>query len=164
MMKQASSWSRLSLITFSFLIALVLSIIPMGLGLDTFRPDWPLLVLIFWVRISPQTVGFRHAFLLGLAVDVLLGSTYGVHSVTYTLVVYFMLRFYNQIRHMSMMNYTWTVMMLLALERGLNLVFEMHLHQVTLPQGYFWGVLTSTLIWPWLYALLVRIERRSGGV
>lgn len=65
------------IIIFILLIALVASITPLPLGIDAFRPDWVLVVLIYWCLALPTKVNVISAWFMGLLLDVLLGSVLG---------------------------------------------------------------------------------------
>ena len=63
----------------TYLVALVLMVMPMPAAFDTFRPDWVTLVLLYWVMALPHRVNMGTALVLGIISDILLGSVLGVH-------------------------------------------------------------------------------------
>ena len=68
------------IIIFTLLIALMASIMPMPLNADAFRPDWVLIVLMYWCMALPGRVNILTAWVMGFLLDVLLGSVLGVHA------------------------------------------------------------------------------------
>ena len=44
------------LITLTLLITLIFAIIPLPLAVESYRPDWTLLVLIYWALALPHRV------------------------------------------------------------------------------------------------------------
>lgn len=68
------------LIIVSLVIALILTVIPLPELVTSWRPAWLMLVLSFWVIHFPNRVGLFWAFIFGLLMDVLHGTSMGVHS------------------------------------------------------------------------------------
>jgi rod shape-determining protein MreD len=73
-------------ITFSFVLALLLNLIPFGRL--PFLPDWIALTLTFWCVREPLRVGMGAAFLLGVVMDVADGSVMGQHALAYVLLAF----------------------------------------------------------------------------
>ena len=53
------------IILFTLLIALMASIMPMPLIADAFRPDWVLIVLMYWCMALPGRVNIITAWVMG---------------------------------------------------------------------------------------------------
>ena len=77
---------RPAFIALSLLLALVLTMLPLGRVLWT--PDWVLLLLVFWGLQQPQRVGMGVAFAMGLVLDVQQSALLGQHAVVYALAVF----------------------------------------------------------------------------
>ena len=67
-------------IAFTFIIALLLTVIPLPEGLRFLRPDWVGLVLIYWCMALPHRVGVASGWFMGLMVDLLTGTLLGQHA------------------------------------------------------------------------------------
>ena len=76
------------IIIFTLLVALMASIMPMPLSVDAFRPDWVLVVLLYWCLALPTKVNVITAWVMGFLLDVLLGSVLGLHAAAMALSVY----------------------------------------------------------------------------
>ncbi|AVO49171.1 rod shape-determining protein MreD [Melaminivora suipulveris] len=77
---------RPAFIALSLLLALVLTMLPLGRVLWT--PDWVLLLLVFWSLQQPQRLGLGVAFALGLVIDVQQSALLGQHAIVYALAVF----------------------------------------------------------------------------
>ena len=77
---------RMSFITISLVVALVLHFVPMGRFYAI--PDFVALVLAFWCVREPLRVGMGWAFILGIIVDVAHGAVMGQHALAYVLLAY----------------------------------------------------------------------------
>ena len=75
-------------IFFSFLAAYALCALEWSGGLLLARPDFVLLVLLFWTMHEPRAIGQGMAFALGLLVDVSDSMLLGQHALAYVLAVY----------------------------------------------------------------------------
>ena len=92
--------SRL-IILLTFLVALMASIMPLPLSVDAFRPDWALVVLLYWCLALPARVNVISAGVMGFILDVLLGSTLGVHAGAMAISVYIVAGNFQKIRNFS---------------------------------------------------------------
>ena len=160
MIEASSSWTQRTVIFATIVLGLVLALMPMSHGLALWRPDWPLLILLYWVIALPHRVSIGIGFILGIAVDILLGSSFGIHAAAYALVVYSAARHYQRIRNFSLVHQALLVGMLVAIERTIVYLIEYYLNNAILFEHYYWPVLSSALVWPWLFLLLRKIRRR----
>ena len=73
----------------SFFVCLVAAIFPLPILFNAFRPDWVILVIFYWIIALPHRVNIGHAFILGLLLDLLLGSILGMHGLLFSFLAYF---------------------------------------------------------------------------
>lgn len=148
-------------ILLSLALALVLAIVPLPEWARAVRPEWVLLVLIYWCLAVPNRVGVGVSWLAGLSVDVLTGSLLGEHGFGYALVAFLALKLHQRIRVYPEWQQAVVVLLLLLL------------HQMTClwvlgitgraPDGLLVYLLPSVagmLLWPLLFALLRGYRRR----
>jgi len=76
------------LVFFSILAAYMLSLLPWSGAWLLARPDFVLIVLVFWTVHEPRSIGQGIAFLLGLLVDVSDSMLLGQHALAYVVAVY----------------------------------------------------------------------------
>jgi rod shape-determining protein MreD len=68
------------IVALSFLVALVLSVYPLPMDMRWWRPEFVLVVAIYWIFFMPLTVSFTLLCALGLFQDLLEGVPFGQHS------------------------------------------------------------------------------------
>ena len=76
----------LGFIYLSLLAALLLTVIPVPYQLTLFRPDWALLVVMYWTLALPRRVNIGTAFVVGFLTDVLVGTVLGVNALAFSVV------------------------------------------------------------------------------
>mgnify|MGYP006140201937 FL=1 len=147
------------IVIFSLLLALMASIMPMPISADVFRPDWVLLVLIYWSLALPNRVNVVTAWVMGFLLDVLLGSTLGVHAAAMALAVYIAAVNFQKIRNFSLWQQALIVGVLAALYHLLVFWMQRLLTDVVFLPSYLYPVLTSVVVWPWAFLLLRKVRR-----
>ena len=151
---------RNNTIGLSIIVALVLQIMPMPAIVEQYRPDWVFLVLGYWALALPERVNVGVAFIVGLVLDILLGSSIGVHSFAMSLSVFVLAANYQRLRNYSVWQQAVVIGILCALY---NLVVFWLMHLLTdiyFMLTYMWPVITSMVIWPWIFWLLRRVRRQ----
>ncbi len=156
MTPQRGAWVILS----TLLVALSLSILPLPDWAAPYRPEWVLLVLMYWCIALPHRVGMGLAWIAGLLLDSLYGSLLGQHALAFTVVAYMCLRGYRHLRVYPLWRQALAVLALVALERLLVLWIKGVLGQAPTHWRYWLPSLTSMLLWPWLFIILRDLRRR----
>lgn len=147
------------IILFSLLIALVASIMPMPLKVDAFRPDWVLIVLVYWSLALPNRVSVLTAWVMGLLLDVLLGSVLGVHAAAMAISVYISAVNFQKIRNFSVWQQSLIVGVIAALYHLLVFWMQRMLTDIVFLPSYLYPVVTAMVIWPWVFLLLRKVRR-----
>jgi rod shape-determining protein MreD len=154
---QAQGWWVIAL---SFVVALVLSIVPLPPFLQWARPEWVALVLIYWVIALPNRVGVTIGFVVGVLLDVLEGSTLGQNALALVVVAYFSCLLYQRLR----MFVLWQQAMMVFILIGVNQLVYQWVHSLgtigdrTL--AFLLPALVSALFWPWIFASLRHYRRQ----
>ena len=93
----------------TFVLALILSVIPMPDLALAIRPPWPALVMIYWTLVAPERFGLMTAMVLGLAVDTLSGALLGQNAFAMLIITYIGLKFHLRLRFSPISQTTMTV-------------------------------------------------------
>ncbi|MBY6063931.1 rod shape-determining protein MreD [Pseudidiomarina sediminum] len=152
--------SGLFALLLSYVLALVLMVMPLPTVLEPWRPDWVSLVLLYWLLAVPHRVGFGTVLVLGLLTDILMGSTFGVYAVALVLIAYPVLRHFQRIRHYSFMQQALVIGILIFVKRIIVYELEHVLNDAVFNLPYLYPVLSSAVLWPWLFLVMRRFRRR----
>ena len=150
----------LGFIYLSLLVALLLTVMPMPQQVKLFRPDWALLVVMYWTLALPGRVNILTAFVLGFLTDVLVGTVLGVNALAFSVVTFIVAVNHLKIRNFSVIQQALLLGLFLALYHLLLFWPSHFLTGVYFLPAYLWPVLTGMLVWPWLFWLLRRYRRR----
>ena len=148
-------------IAVSLAVALVLQLFELPYALAVLRPLWVPLVLIYWVMAIPQPTGLLTAWIVGLLLDVLLGSVLGQHALGLTLLVFIVL----SLRGWLALFPIWQEAALLT---ALWLLYAFLMFWIDGATGHradpwlqWTPVLTTGLCWPVVVAVLNSLRRRA---
>ena len=134
--------------------------LPVELGF--LRPDWVAMILVYWIIALPHRVGISTAWLAGILVDVLLGSPIGQHALSYVLIAYVAVSFYQRIRMFSV----WQQATILFSLLGLNQLIGFWVESIVGLAGWrFWYLLpavSGSFLWPSVFLMLRYLRRRIG--
>ena len=150
----------------SLLVAAVLAVLPMGHSLAWWRPEWLLLVLVYWTIALPHRVGLMTALCVGLPVDVMEGAPLGQNMLALSVVVVLARLMYQRLRIFSPLQQA----SLIFVFTGIHQLIEQWLEGLQGVQAaggigfrFLIPALTSALLWPLLFPIL-RALRRSYRV
>ncbi len=147
------------IILLTLLVALMASIMPLPLSVDAFRPDWVLIVLIYWCMALPARVNIITAWIMGFLLDVLLGSVLGVHAAAMAISVYIVAENFQKIRNFSIWQQALITGVLAALYHLVVFWLQRFLIDVTFLTSYLYPVITTIVLWPWVFYLLRKVRR-----
>jgi rod shape-determining protein MreD len=143
------------IVVITIVIAMILMLLPLPEVLRLFRPEFVLMVLMYWTMALPRKVSVGVAWAVGVLMDVVMGGALGVTAFSYALVIFLTARFHLQLRQYPV----WQQALII-----LSLVLLVHIIAVMVsPQTANWFIwipaVTSMVIWPMNYALLRNIRR-----
>ncbi|MFT6915127.1 MAG: rod shape-determining protein MreD [Motiliproteus sp.] len=146
-------------ILLSFMLALILTEIPMPEVFEWGRPQWVALVLIYWVAALPHRVGPWYGWMIGLLLDILQGSLLGIHALSLALIATIISALHRRFRMYPL----WQQALLVLIMVG---IYQQLLNWGQALQGahsdsllFLLPSLVSAFIWPWVFVLLRSIRR-----
>ncbi len=148
-----------SIIIASFVVALMLTMLPLPEWAHVARPEWVALTLIYWCMALPHRIGVGIGWSLGLLLDVIRGTVLGQHALVLALIAYLTLQLYQRIRLYPLSQQALVVMMLVVMGQMLSLWIRGLLGEPPQTWAYWLPSLTSPLLWPWVYLVLREVRR-----
>ena len=150
----------------SFVLALLLGLMPLPPWLAPYKPYWLALVLCFWLLEAPDRVGLGTAFLFGLAADLLFGTLLGEQALRLTILAFIVLRFRPRLRFFTIAQQALAVLALLLNDRAVVLMVRGFSGEGIPPWTFWLSPLTGMLLWPWIFLLLddlrLKLRQKDG--
>lgn len=139
--------ANLIVIYLSLLAALLCQLFPwVGQGI-IYRPDFMLVVLLYWLLRAPNLCNVSTAWLVGLLVDLATGSLLGQHALSFTLTAYFGLSYQRRLVLFNPWQLAGYVFALLTFERLTILLLKLFAGNDNPGWHYFLPIITSLLLW-----------------
>lgn len=155
--------SKLKSIYFSLFLALLCLLLPWsGLAL-TLRPDFLLLVIIFWLIRAPNLCNIGTAWLVGLVVDLATGGVFGQYALAYTVTAFFAAIYQRRLVLFNGTQQIFYVFLLLITSQVILLILKTFSGAEWLGWSYFMPSITGILIWVIAVALGLNTGGRSRG-
>ncbi len=150
------------IIALSFVVALVLSVVPVPDWAEQFRPDWVGLVLIYWCLATPNRVGIGTGFAVGLIQDVLYGSLLGQYALAKTIIAFLTVRTHLRVRVYPAWQQAIAVLIILAIGQLFVIWVRAVIGKPALGFSYWTPSIVGMVMWPWLFVVLRDIRRRGN--
>jgi len=144
----------------SFILALILTSLPLPEWIRPFRPAWPSLVLIYWCMAAPQRVGVGVGWSVGLLVDVMTNTLLGQHAMELAITAFITVKLHQRIRLFPLWQQAIGILLLLLLEEVLSTIVMGAIHRPAPALSYWASPFVGMLLWPWVYIILRDLRRR----
>jgi rod shape-determining protein MreD len=159
--------ASLGLVFFSFMAAYVLMVLPWSGTWLLARPDFVLLVLLFWTLHQPRSIGQGMAFFVGLLMDVSDSMLLGQHALAYVIAVFIAQLFRVRILTFHIPEQTLHLLGITLAATLVMLTLNLLLGADFPGLSYFVAPVATALLWGpvnWiLYLPAVRRGRRSAS-
>jgi rod shape-determining protein MreD len=149
-----------AVIALTFMVAMILTIIPLPETARVFRPDWTLLVLVYWTLALPLRIGVGIGWSVGIFQDVLTGSLLGQHALSYSVVAYLTLKLHQRIRLYPLWQQALSVLVLLTLGQLLILWVNGIIGRPIQSWLYWSPSVFGAAVWPVVYVILRGLRRQ----
>lgn len=145
----------------SLFASFVLAMLPLPQALSYWRPEFVTMMLVFWVLNAPSFVGIWIAFFLGILLDVLFATPFGVHALVLPVLAYLTRLSYRWVPVFSVWQTSGLVFALvlagLIIKRALLGIVAVGPDSSVL---YWLPALSSALVWPSIMVTLRRFTQR----
>ena len=151
--------ANLAMVYLSLLLAVLCQLFPwVGQGV-IFRPDFMLVVLLYWLLRAPDLCNVGTAWFVGLLVDLATGSLLGQHALTFTMTAFIGLSYQRRLVLFNAWQLTAYVLALLVFERVAILLLKLFAGNDSPGWHYFWPIVTSMLLWQCMIFIFGSITR-----
>ena len=157
-------WQGMWFIFLSFIVSMMLDILPLPTWVAFWWPDWSALVLIYWCIAVPHRVGIVTGWSVGIFHDLLNDTLLGQQALGLCLITYLCVKWHRRLRFFPPLQQSIFVGGLVAMKnflvfssawiQGLGLV-----QQIPATWTFLYPAVTSMLLWPWIFVILRDIRR-----
>ena len=145
----------------SVLAGLILSVLPLPHWLNIARPDFLVIVVLYWSIMVPRAGGLTLAFLAGLLLDAFKGVVLGQHALALCLASYIAIKLHLRVRIFPVWHQALTVFWLLAVYQFMLFWIDgMTGHPITTYARWIPAV-TGAALWPVFAGLLGNAYQRT---
>ena len=151
--------SNLKSVYLSLILAFICLLLPWsGLALQA-RPDFLLLVIIFWLIRAPNLCNIGTAWFVGLFVDLATGGTFGQYALAYTVTAFFAVIYQRRLVLFNGTQQLFYVFLLLITAQIILLILKTFAGAQSLGWAYFLPSITGVLLWK----IAVMFGLNTGG-
>ncbi|WP_395479758.1 rod shape-determining protein MreD [Candidatus Curculioniphilus buchneri] len=149
------------MIWMSFFIAAILHIMPWWpQKLMLFCPSWLNLLLIYWIMTLPHHTNIGTGFFIGLVMDLILGSTLGIHALAFSILAYLVVFKFQLLRSICLWQQTLIVILLSLITESVVFLAECLVTNVDFQPEIFWTCIANGILWPCILFLMRKIRCR----
>lgn len=148
-----------SFIAFSLMLGLMFNMIPLtGIAL-ALKPDFVILVVLYWCINQPQRVGISIAFGMGLLMDLGNANTFGQHALVYSVMAFIALTYHRRLNNFAPLQQAPQIGLILLLGQSITFLLGV-LNGSPFPGlGFYLASFSGILLWP-LLVLLLKIPQK----
>lgn len=155
--------SKLRFIYLSLFVAFICLLFPWsGLALKL-RPDFMLLVIIFWLLRAPNLCNVGTAWFIGLCVDLATGGTFGQYALAYTVTAFFAVIYQRRLVLFNATQQLVYVFVLLMISQIVLLILKTFAGTESPDWSYFLPSITGALLWQAAVTLGLNTGRHTRG-
>lgn len=141
----------------SFFIAIILQTILFFPKTWNIHPSWTMILLIYWITISPYQVNIGTGFILGLILDVILGSILGIHALSLSIIVYLIIRKIYFFKYFSTWIQSFFIIFFSLINQMIILLATFLIIKITYSPKILWNCILDGSMWPIMNLLMRKI-------
>ncbi len=155
--------SKLKTIYLSLLLAFLCLLLPWSGFMLTIRPDFLLLIIIFWLIRAPNLCNVGTAWFAGLLMDLATGGTFGQYALAYTVTAFFAVMYQRRLVLFSGTQQLVYVGLLLLISQISLLILKIFAGMQLIGWTYFLPSVTGVLLWRLAVFFSLTTTGRSRG-
>lgn len=148
-----------NIILVSFIAAFILTMMPLPQLLQSIRPEFVTIVLIYWCMALPARVGVGIGWVAGLILDVLTDSLLGQHALTLALIAYLAIKLHQRIRVFPLWQQALTIFVLMSFQATIMLWIKGMLGQAPSLLLFILPAISTAIFWPVGFLLMRQVRR-----
>lgn len=158
-MSQTTQSSGVVLFIATLIVGFCLAGVHLPEQLESFRPEWVVLILLYWIIVMPYQIGVYTAATIGLLLDVFLGTALGQHMLSLSVVTYITYLLHKRIRIFPIWQQCLTIFLLVGIYQLINRMIQGLVGGAPIDISYYFPTFVSAFIWPWVYLVLRGLRR-----
>jgi rod shape-determining protein MreD len=131
----------------SLLAAIVLQLFPWTGIWVQIKPDFVLLVLLYWMLRAPHLCNIGTAWTAGLMIDLITGDLFGQNALAYALTAFIAVVYQKRLILFTVLQQSGYVLILLLINQSTLLLFKLFMDSKQFGLLYFVSCLSSILMW-----------------
>ncbi len=155
--------NKLKSIYLSLLAAFICMLFPWSGFALSLRPDFMLLVILFWLLRAPNQCSVGTAWFMGLWIDLATGGIFGQYALAYTITTFFAVIYQRRLVLFSSTQQLVYVFSLLFLSQLILLILKTFAGKEFLGWSYFLPSITGVLLWQLAVTFGLNTGRHSHG-
>lgn len=138
---------NITTVLLTLIVALTFQLYPWSGQGVILRPDFLLVVTLYWVIRAPYLINVGLAWFAGLIVDLSTGSLLGQHALAFGFAAFLALLYQRRLVLFNRWQLTVYIFALLIAERAIVLMLKLFADYDNPGLSYFWPILTSLILW-----------------
>jgi len=148
-----------AVIILSFVIALMLTVMPLPDWAEEIRPQWVVLVLIYWAMALPQRVSVGSGWVMGLLLDVVNDAVLGQHALALAFIAFLTAHLHQRLRVFPQSQQAIVILVFCVIYNLITLWIK----GITGTAPSVWLIVipsfTTALVWPLIFIILRHARR-----
>lgn len=140
--------NNLASMIISFLAAIFLTLLPLPLDFVWYRPEFVAMWVLFWLIRSPQSFGLGTAWLVGLFLDALVGTTLAEHAMAMAIIAALTIRLQRQLHMITLWQQSLIIALFIFIYQSIIMLIQGMLGQANTLNWFWLSAMTSGLSWP----------------
>jgi len=151
----------LILLAITSLLASILTLVSLPEWVFHFRPDWLILIVVFWIIRLPEKVSLGYACFHGVLLDLLLVKPLGVNAIPFVLLAFVAGVWSSQIKVLSLWQQSLFISVLVLIFKLLVGITSIMSTDFVFTQYYWFSLVGNIVFWPVISIILFEVCRLS---